>query len=222
MEIPATGAQPGTRPQPPGAASDGDAAISSDFETFLKMLTTQMRNQDPLNPVDSADYAVQLATFSSVEQQVLTNDLLKGLSRQVAGGMSDLAGWIGMDARVPGPARFDGAPINLSFAQQPGADRHVLVVRDGQGEEVGRDTLPTGSGTATWAGVDSQGNPVAPGDYSFEVESYAGDTLLGTQPAQAYARVTEARIEDGAPVLLLDGGARVAPGDVTALRTGDG
>ena len=50
--------------------------ISSDFETFLKMLTVQMENQDPLNPTDSSEYAMQLATFSGVEQQVLTNDLL--------------------------------------------------------------------------------------------------------------------------------------------------
>jgi len=40
--------------------------VSSDFDTFLKMMTTQVQNQDPLNPVDSSDYAVQLATFSSV------------------------------------------------------------------------------------------------------------------------------------------------------------
>lgn len=51
-------------------------ALSSDFETFLKMLTTQMENQDPLNPVDSAEFAMQLATFSGVEQQIRTNDIL--------------------------------------------------------------------------------------------------------------------------------------------------
>jgi len=59
------------------------SVISSDFETFLIMLTTQMENQDPLNPIESSDYAVQLATFSSVEQQVLTNDLLGTLSEQM-------------------------------------------------------------------------------------------------------------------------------------------
>ena len=41
-----------------------------DFETFLKMLTTQIRNQDPLNPMEGSEFAVQLATFSGVEQQV--------------------------------------------------------------------------------------------------------------------------------------------------------
>ena len=45
-------------------------AVTSDFQTFIQMLTTQAENQDPLNPMDSAEYASQLASFSSVEQQV--------------------------------------------------------------------------------------------------------------------------------------------------------
>lgn len=48
-----------------------------DFTTFLTMLATQIKNQDPLNPMDGADFAVQLATFSGVEQQVQTNMLLQ-------------------------------------------------------------------------------------------------------------------------------------------------
>ena len=55
----------------PALGTDTDtastSAISSDFETFLKMLTAQMENQDPLNPLDSQDFATQLATFSGVE-----------------------------------------------------------------------------------------------------------------------------------------------------------
>ncbi|MFV2001871.1 MAG: flagellar hook capping FlgD N-terminal domain-containing protein, partial [Paracoccaceae bacterium] len=62
-------------PPPP----EEPANVNSDFETFLKLLTTQLKNQDPLKPVDSSDFAVQLATFSSVEQQVKTNDLLTSL-----------------------------------------------------------------------------------------------------------------------------------------------
>ena len=68
------------------------ATIDSDFETFLIMLTTQMKIQDPLNPIDSSDFAVQLATFSSVEQQVKTNDLLASLGQQLGFmGLSRLA-----------------------------------------------------------------------------------------------------------------------------------
>lgn len=60
--------------------TSSSGALTSDFDTFLRMLTVQMQNQDPLDPVDSADYAVQLATFSGVEQQVRTNELLTELS----------------------------------------------------------------------------------------------------------------------------------------------
>ena len=74
------------------------SAITSDFETFLRMLTVQMQNQDPLNPVDSNDYATQLATFSGVEQAVLTNDLLTTLTTQLnSSGLADMAAWVGKD-----------------------------------------------------------------------------------------------------------------------------
>ena len=77
------------------------ALISSDFDTFLKMLTAQMQNQDPLNPMDSTDYATQLATFSGVEQQARTNELLTNLGSQMAVlGMSQLAGWVGQENQV--------------------------------------------------------------------------------------------------------------------------
>ena len=97
-----------------GSDTAQSATISSDFETFLKMLTAQMENQDPLNPLDSQDFATQLATFSGVEQQVKTNDLLKALSTNLGvSGLSDMAGWIGREARIAAPAPFDGSPIEV-------------------------------------------------------------------------------------------------------------
>jgi len=80
-----------------------------------------MQNQDPLNPVDSSDYAVQLATFSGVEQQVLTNDLLRGLAAQNGtAGLAQMANWVGMEARAVAPAFFDGAPITVLSSTQMG------------------------------------------------------------------------------------------------------
>ena len=117
----------------PGTAKveKSSTEISSDFETFLKMLTVQMQNQDPLNPVDSSDYAVQLATFSGVEQQVQTNDLLRSLMGQLgAAGMADFAGWVGMEARTNLPVTFAGSPVQLSVAPAASADAAALVVTD--------------------------------------------------------------------------------------------
>ena len=65
------------------------------------MMTVQMENQDPLNPMESSEFAVQLATFSGVEQQIRTNDLLASMiASQTAGGLAELANWVGMEARL--------------------------------------------------------------------------------------------------------------------------
>ena len=87
------------------AQAQTKAVLSSDFETFLKMLTAQARFQDPLEPIDSSEYAAQLAQFSMVEQQVLSNDLLAQLGAQLGNGaIGQMASWIGMEARTSAPA----------------------------------------------------------------------------------------------------------------------
>ena len=126
------------------AVASSTSAISSDFETFLRMLTVQMQNQDPLNPVDSSDYAVQLATFSGVEQAVLTNDLLASLTAQMnSSGLADMANWVGKEARAAAPAYFDGTPINITPNPSVIADRAEIVVRNVSGAEVQRCLLYT-------------------------------------------------------------------------------
>lgn len=200
------------------AATD-DRMISSDFQTFLEMLTAQMNNQDPLNPIDSSDYAVQLATFSSVEQQVQTNDLLNNLiARMSDTGITQLAGWVGMEARTSAPVHFDGSPINLSPLPAALADEAWLVVRNEKGEEVAREQLGLTGGEMTWAGTDSAGRPFKEGVYSFEVENHAEGSLLGTTPVESYANVVEAQNFDGTMVLVLQGGVQVRSSDVMALR----
>ena len=121
------------------STAGGSSALSSDFETFIRMLTVQMENQDPLNPIESTEFATQLATFSSVEQQVKTNDLLSALGAQMSLlGVSQLSGWIGMEGRAVAPVVFDGSPVTLTISGNTVADRHELVVRDNNSEEVQR------------------------------------------------------------------------------------
>lgn len=208
-----------TGAEPAKAAADQPAALSPDFETFLKMLTTQLKNQDPLNPMDSADYAVQLATFSGVEQQMKTNQLLDGLSSQMgAMGMAQLAGWVGMEARTTEPVWFGGSPLTLSVAPEPGSDRAVLVVRDATGAEVTRTETGGTSGEIAWAGTRANGAPLPSGTYSFALESYRGGSLVATEPVAAYGRILEARAGDGGPVLVMQGGGEVAATAISALR----
>lgn len=192
---------------------------ASDYDTFLKMLTTQMQNQDPLNPIDSADYAVQLATFSGVEQQTKTNQLLETLaSRFDLLGMSELAGWVGNEARAQVPVQFSGNPVTIAPEPDARADRAVLVVRNAAGSVVSRDDLVLPARTFDWQGTDMTGAVLPDGRYSLSLESYAGETRLGETGVQSFARIDEVRGGTGGTRLMLAGGVEVDASAVTALR----
>lgn len=195
--------------------------VSSDFETFLKMLTAQAKYQDPLEPIDSSEYASQLAQFSMVEQQVLGNDLLTALTGQIgASNMGQMAGWIGMEARTTAPVQFSGSPLTVAPRPLAGADEVDLIVFDASGEEVDRHSLPISSDLVEWAGVSNSGQPFDTGLYSFAVESRANGEVLLNEPAETYSRVTEVRNEGSSTLLVLAGGSLVDATAVSALREG--
>ena len=194
-------------------------ALSSDFETFLQMLTAQARYQDPLEPIDSTEYAAQLAQFSMVEQQVLTNDSLAALSAQIGlTNMAGLAGWVGMEARAAMPAYFDGAPITVAPNPAAVADEVYLVVTDEDGTEVQRTAIPVSADPVQWTGVLDDGTTAATGTYTFTIDSYADDQLVLSESAEVYARVTEAQAQNGNILLLFEGGEAVISTAVTGLR----
>lgn len=202
-----------------GALRAAPPELSSDFETFLRMLTVQMQNQDPLNPVDSADYAVQLATFSSVEQQVKTNDLLQALADQIGGSsIQQLSGWIGMEALVRAPVQFDGTPVNLRPDYAENADAAVLLVRDDAGTVVQRVPITLSTDSIEWAGVDDQGAPLPNGVYRFDIESFRAGSLIDSRIAPTYSRIDEARTDNNEILLRLSDGSEIVSTLVTGLR----
>jgi flagellar basal-body rod modification protein FlgD len=180
----------------------------------------QMQNQDPLNPIDSADYAVQLATFSGVEQQVRTNQLLADLQGKFQQlGMAEMVGWIGKEARSDAPVQFQGTPVTLSPNPAVGANRAVLAVRDAAGTLVSREEIPVSSEPYQWLGAGIDGSPLPSGVYSIAVESLNGETVIDSRPVEHYARVVEARGGTSGTTLLLEGGVEVPATRVTALRS---
>lgn len=191
-------------------------AMGSDYLTFLNMLTVQMRNQDPLNPMNASDFAVQLATFSGVEQQVQTNQLLASLISR--SGLGDLGNWVGMEVGVPGEAWFDGNPVELALDAPASADRATLVVRDDTGTIVDRIDLPVDTQNFTWEGVNSGGETRPDGRYSFTLETHNGETANDAVPVTAYQRVNEVRMQNGALMLVLPGGLMLPASDAMGLR----
>lgn len=209
-------------PQGPASpTNDVDKPVlSSDFETFLKMLTVQMENQDPLNPIQSADFAVQLATFSGVEQQVRTNELISDLMGSLnLSGLAQLSGWVGMEARAPVAALFQGDPITLAPTLPSGIDQATLVVRDARGQEVSREAIPTDGRDILWGGGDAFGARLPDGLYRFEVETRSAGELVSIDPVPVYARIAEARLEAGATVVVFEGGEVAGTDAITGLRS---
>ena len=178
-----------------GAETDGGSVLSSDFETFIRMLTVQMENQDPLNPIESTDFATQLATFSGVEQQVLTNDLLESLGGQLGSlGVAQLSGWIGMEGRAITPISFNGDPVRLSISGVSLADSHQFVVRDSRGAEVQRIAVSGETQEISWEGFDDDGAHLPSGTYQISVESFSQGDLVATTPAQVQGGLDESSL----------------------------
>lgn len=200
-----------------------NAMISSDFQTFLKLITTQIQNQDPTDPMESSEFAVQLATFSQVEQQVKTNDLLSSMASQFGlSGISQYASWVGMVVQSETSASYDGATaVPLSYQTAAEADQAILVVTNASGAEVARIPVSATAGETAWDGTDGAGAPLPAGSYSFAVESYSGGDYLSSDKAAVYNRIVEARSGENGISLLLENGQSVSPADVTALRAGD-
>ena len=139
-------------------------AVTGDFQTFLTLLTTQMRNQDPLKPMDSTEFVAQLASFSAVEQQIRSNDRLQGILDVLSGGSTaGLAEWIGREVRVAAKASFAGAPVDVGVTSVEGADRAVLVVKNDFDSVVARVPVQPGASDVSWDGKDEMGNSVAHG-----------------------------------------------------------
>lgn len=198
------------------AASENE----KNYNTFLKMLTTQIKNQDPMNPMDSDRLAEQLATFSQVEQQTKTNDLLSQMiSQSSLSTMGQMVGWVGKEARVSSAVSFDGAtPVTVDIAARTGATKAVLVAKDQNGNIVSETQVSTAAGSYSWQGLDENGDALPSGRYSLSLVSYSATGELGTDALSHYEEVREVRSSTGGVNLLLGDGSEIAASAVSAIR----
>ena len=187
----------------------GSTMLASNFETFLSLLTSQLKNQDPLSPVDSNQFTAQLTQMAGVEQQLLTNDLLKGLLAAQGGG--DLAGaatYIGKEATAAWSAtKFTDGEATWSYELASNAASATLQVLDGSGKVVWSGDAPekgTGVHEFTWDGKATSGNDGQDGQvYSLRV--VAKDAAGGAVDSQVLTRgrITGVEMYDGEPYLTV-------------------
>ena len=203
-----------------GQNENASATAASDFESFLTLLTAQLRNQDPLAPIDSTQFVEQLASFSSVEQQIKTNTLLEALTATLGGSdLESAAQWIGKEVEVvSGGARYQGGP--LQYLTPDGAPNSGVefVVSSSSGREIYKETIAPGQSSFTWHGKDQNGVEAPLGDYVVSVNYLEGDAVASTHSPISVARVEEARVASDGVQLVLGNGAAIDTSDIRAVR----
>ena len=160
-----------------GAASTATAPKNLDKDSFLRLLTTQLQNQDPLNPTDSTEFTAQLAQFSSLEQMTNVNATLNTLLLyQASINNAQAVGFISKDIVANGKSieMKGGQPVSCDYELPAAAKSVVVTVYDATGNFV-RDyqktALAAGKQSLTWDGRNRDGNTVADGAYTFEVQA---------------------------------------------------
>ncbi len=161
----------------------GQASLSSlnqDFDQFLRLLTTQLQNQDPLNPMDSTEFTNQLVSFSQVEQQIKTNDQLESLLafqtlNLTAVGLS----FIGKNVEITDDEfTMDGTNgASMSYVMPEGATKGTVSITDSTGKTVYKADADLSAGThkITWDGKDENGIAVPAGTYTLKVSAMDAD-----------------------------------------------
>lgn len=203
----------------------GNSSLFSNFETFLSLLTAQLKNQDPLSPVDSTQFTAQLTQMAGVEQQLLTNDLLTSLlAAQQGAGLTTAATYIGKDATAAWSAtRLEDGQASWSYELAGDASEVTLQVLDGSGNVVWTGTGPgksDGVHDFVWDGRTTGGGQATDGGvYTLKVS--AKDAAGATVDNQVLirGRISGVELYDGQPYLTV-GNSILPLNSVIALQEG--
>lgn len=186
------------------AAGQSTTGIGSEYNSFIKLLTAQVKNQDPLAPMDSTQFVEQLATFSSLEQLVNSNTALSSIASMI----SDLNGlmasqWLGEDVTFASSwMPYTGNDAAFSYEAPEGTTTSTLTIKDKDGNAVWSETLDPSKTTFSWNGQLTAGG-FADQDkmYEFVIDYYENNTFNGTAIPNVITKVTDI-ISDGGTLRL--------------------
>ncbi|CAM5195407.1 Basal-body rod modification protein FlgD OS=Bosea thiooxidans OX=53254 GN=SAMN05660750_00574 PE=3 SV=1 [Bosea thiooxidans] len=154
--------------------SGATTGIANNFDQFLLLLTTQLKNQSPLDPLDTNQFTAQLVQFAGVEQQLKTNETLGSLlSLSAAGTATNAVGFIGAKITADGTTTrlIDGKAewkVNMSSAGTAN-----ITIKDSKGNVVqtATKTLVAGDLTYSWDGTTSIGSKAPDGEYTITIDA---------------------------------------------------
>ncbi|MCX7822662.1 MAG: flagellar hook assembly protein FlgD [Syntrophobacterales bacterium] len=199
-----------------------------DLEAFLKMFTTQLQHQDPMNPLKSHELAAQLAQFSTVEQLIRANQYLEEGAKYLF-SINNLETVELIDKYVKGFTDVivvkDGAPKDLNFTLDTGGVVTVNIY-DQSGKLIrvlDKGKVDRGSHAIGWDGLDNQGRRVPDGDYRVEVVVVTESGRRQVIYPDAKGKATSLRFVNGLPYLVLDNdeGLKMPAGYVIQIWSDD-
>jgi len=201
-------------------AASASTGLADNFDTFLTLLTTQLKNQDPLEPMDSGEFTQQLVQFSSVEQSIAQNTNLETLIALTRASVTGSAvGYLGQEVQAAGDtALLENGEARWSYNLARAAEDVKLVVYDNGGGIVFSADGETGAGDhdIIWDGSGFGGQSLPDGAYTLQVtaKDTADNTI--TTHTQISGRVTAIDFSGSEPTLTVNG-LSVLLGDVQKL-----
>ena len=191
------------------STSSDDGTLAGNFQTFLTLLTTQLQNQNPLDPLDTNQFTQQLVQFAGVEQQLKTNDQLASLvSLQQTTQATQALGFVGKTAVVDGST---ATMTNSAAAWQlsvPTASTVTINIANSAGQNVFTGTYPVNAGDNQvfgWNGLGTDGTQWPDGKYT--MTATAADSA-GNQVAvstQVQGVVSSVDLTQSPPLLSIGG-----------------
>jgi flagellar basal-body rod modification protein FlgD len=186
MPPPVVSAPAANPPDKTSTASTPTAGIADNFQTFLTLLTTQLQNQNPLDPLDTNQFTQQLVQFAGVEQQLKSNDQLKSLIEiEKSAQATQALIYVGNTVAVDGSTQqFDGvATWNLKAAKDTAA---TVTITNSTGQTVysGNFQLNQGNGSFVWDGKGNDGTQWPAGAYKLTAtgkDSTGKDVAIATE-----------------------------------------
>ncbi len=191
--------------EPTTGGTNATTGLADTFDTFLALLTTQMRNQDPLDPMKSEEFTQQLVQFSAVEQAINTNSKLdKLLQLQNGSQLNSAVSYIGKTVEVLSDQLLlkDGSS-KITYGLDGKANKTTIKIINEDGDTVRTVDANTASGRHeyVWDGRDKNGNTAPDGVYNFTVIAVGpNDKTIDTVSA-AVGVVTGIEAVDGTVTL---------------------
>lgn len=204
-----------------GSGGSALASLSSNFDNFLTLLTEQLKNQDPLSPMETTEFTTQLVQFTGVEQAILTNTQLEQLVQvQLSGQTLSALEFIGKEITAVGDAAYlsDGE-AQFAYTLSDDAASASYKIRDANGNVVYTGTGPTTAGTHTisWNGMTSANKLAEEGIYTIEIEAKdSSGNKIDAEPG-VVGVVTGVESRDGQPVVMI-GDLAIYLQEITSVR----